>query len=57
MAHLPAISVSEFTDGLEHELDGASDPGRALPSFSALLILLLLRYQTSHVSWIVLHGT
>ena len=55
--HLPETGVSEFTYRLEHELDGANDPGRALPSFSALSTLLLLRYQTAHVSWIVLHGT
>src|SRR6185369_7181711 len=57
MAHLSEIDVSEFTHGLEHELGDASDPGRALPSFSARLILLPLRHQTSHVSWIVLHDT
>jgi hypothetical protein len=34
-AHLPEIGVSEFTHGLEHELDDASDPGTALTSFSA----------------------
>jgi hypothetical protein len=50
------IEGKAFTGDLEHELNDASDPGRALPSFLALSILLLLRYQTSHVSWIVRHG-
>ena len=57
MADLLEIVVSEFTHGLEHELADASDPRRALPSFAALSIVLLLRHQTSHASLIVPHGT
>src|ERR1051325_3662446 len=61
LSHIWAIYLKSvfqsLLNGREHELDDASDPGRARPSFAALSILLLLRYQTSHVSWIALHGT